>query len=474
MAVSSAHLRRRLATGTNAVLVTVFVVAIAGFLVDLADRHPLRWDLSSDRVATLAPETIAALGGLDRLGEDVEITAFSAQAKDAEADVRNRMVRDLLRDLQAESGRVNARFVDFDADRLTAEAKGVSRYGTIVVEGHGQRVDLVDRELFKSHGRAPDRQLEFFGESAIARAIHEITADRQPTVYVLTGHGERKLDGGAPSDLGLLRDLLGNQGYRVDELDLLRAREVQGPPKIPADASALLVVGPTAPLTPDEDAAVGEYLARGGAVGTFVDPGGFVAAYLEQAGVTVPTGVVLDTLRVFPFEDRPVLRYGAHAITQDLLDDEILTLVARAAPLAIARGEDRDAVDLLVSSRTSWLERGDERPARFDDGVDERGPLTVATAVRVHGARMLVAGDADVLSDELITDGPGNGTFAVNAVRWLVGDDDRMSLVGRPGATRRLAMSDDQLALVRVIVLLVTPLLALVAGIGVWSARRAR
>lgn len=477
MAVNRTHWRRRLATGTNAAIVTLIVVVIAALLVDLAGRNRIRWDLSADAVATLQPETLAVLAASDAQSETIEVTAFSAQRKDQEALFRDRMVRDLLRELEYRSVRVRTRFVDFDADRLTAEALGVSRYGTIVVQGHGDRIDIVDRDVFKHRGKGADRELEFLGEAAVARAMQQVLSDEPRRVYLLQGHGERRLEEGGSRSAALLGTLLDNQGYEVRALDLLRERDQTGPPVVPDEADALLVLGPVAPLTPEEDLAIRDYLRGGGRVGYFVDPGGFVARFLEEAGVTVPSGVVLDTMRVFPYEDRPVLRYGRHAVTDGLAEANLLTVLAHAAPLGIERRDDLEAADLLVTSRSGWIERGTERPSVFDP-ADVGGPVTVASAITWRGGprpgRLVAVGDADLLSDELLAEAPGNATFAVNVVRWLVGDDDRMSRIGRPSQIRRLTLSPDQLAMIRWLVLALMPLIVVLAGGAVWSARRNR
>jgi hypothetical protein len=474
-----AHWNRRLATGTNAVLVTLFIVAIAVVLVVLSGRFRLRWDLSSDAVATLQPETLGVLDVVDHQDGLVEVVAFSSQRKDSEALFRDRMMKDLLRELEYRSSHLSTRFVDFDGDRMTAESLGVSRYGTVVVRGQSDRVDIIDRDLFRRQGRGEDSSLEFLGEAAIARAISEVLSEVPRTVYLLQGHGEKKFDGSVPGGLQLFATLLENQGYTVTALDLLRDGEGAAP-SVPGDANAVLVVGPAAPLTPVEEGVLTEYLGRGGRIGYFVDPGGFVADLIEGLGVTVPGGVVLDTVAVFPHEDRPLLRYGRHAITEELLTENTATLVAHAAPLVVTKRDDVDQVQLLQTSRSGWIERGTERPAVYQEGEDGAGPVGVAVALtpRLVGsgapARVLVVGDSDLVADELIAEGPGNSTFAVNAVRWLVGEDERMSEVGRPSQIRKLALSREQLSMIQWVVLGLMPLLAVLAGAAVWSARRGR
>lgn len=482
MSAPGTHWKRRLLTGTNALLVTLLAVAIVAVAVELAGRYRARVDLSADALSTLRPETEAALAGLEQTGTTVRITAFSAQRKGQQAWVKDRMMRDLLRELELASDRVQTRFVDFDQDRLTAEELGVSRYGTVVVEGADDRVDISDRDLFRRR-RGEQQGVDFLGEPAVTRAITQVMSDEPRKLYLLEGHGEIRLSTSGPRGLGVLVGLLENQGWTVEELNLLRSAE-GGPPLVPEDASVVAMVGPTAQLSPPEASALGEYLARGGALGVFVDPGGVLPELVEDLGVRRLPGVVYDTVAVFPHEDRPVLGYRSHPITEDLAASGTTTVVAHAAPIERARVEGAVAQPLIISSRRGWIERGSERPAVYDAATDGAGPVLVALALRVgppHPAinlgrvsRVLVMGDSDALTDELMADGPGNTTFAVNSLRWLAGDEERMSWVGRPTDRRRLSLSTTQLRVVQWLVLGLMPLLAVLAGALMWWMRRDR
>ena len=79
-----------------------------------------------------------------------------------------------------------------------------------------------------------------------------------------------------------------------------------------------------------------------------------------------------------------------------------------------------------------------------------------------------------MLTDELMTDGPGNTTFAVNTLRWLLGDDDRMALVGRARPIRKLTLGPDDLTRVGWVVMAGMPLLVFLCGLLVVFMRRGR
>ncbi len=59
----------------------------------------------------------------------------------------------------------------------------------------------------------PARDPEAIGERAVSAAIARLTTTRAPWVAVLEGHGERQIDGEAPSDLGRFGQELEDQGF---------------------------------------------------------------------------------------------------------------------------------------------------------------------------------------------------------------------------------------------------------------------
>jgi hypothetical protein len=470
---------RRALTGANALLVAAFALVFLAAVSELASRFRWRLDLTEGRSATLLPETRAVLDRLADRGVEVDVTAFSAQKRNADAWSKDRMMRDLLRELELASPRVHTKFVDFDADRRTAEDLGVDRYGQVVLAGAGTRVDLTEREMFRSVGKGADRELSFSGEDAFGKGLGRLLDSKVRTIYALRGHGEHEPYDRGLGELRTLSSLAENQGWRVRPLDLLRdaAGEI---PTVPDDAAAVIALGPTAPVGSGEEAALRNYLVRGGSIGWWTDGGRPSPAFFDDLGLSVLSGVVYDPAHVYPFEDRPLLSYGRHAITAPVSAEGLATVVAAAAPLAVEPREGVTASVLLTTGGQGWIERGTERPAHFDAGVDGAGPVAVAYALEVRrpnplgGGRLVVVGDTDVLTDEILGDGPGNASFLVNTLRWLVSAEEKGSVVARPGSVRRIALSPGQITATRAVVLGIVPLLPLIAALGVRAARRAR
>lgn len=481
-------IRRRLAVGSNASFVTVLVIAAIIVTYFIVDRFRVRVDLSSDQGSVLAEDTRNKLRLLDEDGEPVLVTAFSAQRGKKESYFKDRQLGDLLEEIDYGSASITTRFVDFDKERLTAEKLGVTDYGAVVIQRGAQRVDLKDRDLFRRSGKGDDRRIEFLGEVAIARSFSQLMSDTRRVVYALVGHGEIDPEGREPDGLADLGKALGQERYDLKRLDLVRDREDGGAPRVPDDAAALLVLRPRVAIPALEEDLLLAYMATGGAILFAVEPRTPVPSLLGRLGVAVPEGIVLDKLLLFPFPDRPVPRYKNHAITRDLSEQSLVTVVSGPAPIQsqVPPREGVRASTLLETSRDGWIERGGALvggAAVYEPEIDGQGPGTMALALEISAdsglvkrktARVIVSGDVDLFTNGLLAEGPGNETFAVNCLRWLVGDEGRLSIVGRPSSVRRLSLTAEDLGKVRWLALLLGPLLAVLLGAGVWSARRGR
>ncbi len=484
-------IQRRLSYGFNATLVTTLVVALVVVLYGVADRHRARIDLTEEGANQLQRDTINKIRLLDDADEVVNVTGFTHQAGKKDSYFKNRELKDLLLELEYRSTSIETRWIDFDRERLTAEALGVRDYGMVVVQRGQQRVDLRSRDLFRHRGKGADRELVFLGEAAINQAFSQLMTESKRVIYALQGHGEPDIESTDPDGLSSLAELLEQEHYFLESLDLVRDRDDPlEAPAVPDDASALLVARARVELTEPEREALGEYLARGGALMLLHDVGQPSPRILAKIGVSAPSGYVMDQLRVFPYDDRPVPVYRRHAITEDLLEDRLVTVLAHVAPLSLVDPAPNGvrASTLLRTSRQGWIDRGgaiERGAAVYEPELDQEGPVDMAYALELGPGqgvvkagqprgRVVVVGDSDMVLNALLSEGPGNASFLVNSFRWLLGDDARLSVVGRPTKVRKLALTEEDTAIIRWVAMGLMPLLVFALGLAVWAARRGR
>lgn len=483
--------RRLLAYGSNASLVTIIALAVMVLLYALADQYRHRWDLSADARNTLSPELLGKLAVLDTDGAPVTITAFTAQSGKPEAYFKNRSVADLLAEIDRNSATVQWRQVDFDKERLTAEKLGVSQYGQVILQRGDARVDIKDRELFKRRGKVSDNQWDFLGDAALDRALAQLLTPRRRVVYVLRGHGDLDPEEQGADGMSALVDALDQERFDVETLDLMTTTREGEAPSVPEDAALVFVARPRGPLSPQEEDVLLGWIGRGGAVLFAVDVGTPPPNLLGRMGVSIGDGFVLDRELYFPYRDRPKPRYKSHPIVDELRTDDLATVLAGAAPVSVSEPPPKGvrASPLLVTSRDGWVERGGallDGLAHYEPDLDVAGPANYAMALELSSesglvrdgkrpARVVVFGDADVFTNDLIDESTGNSVLVVNAVQWLAGDDTRLGVRVKRGAeVRRLALTEEEMGRLRWVSLALMP--TLVAGLGAlrWWSRRGR
>ncbi len=450
LGTSAAVAGRRLAGGRAVARWTppLLMLVLLAMLTAIAERAPVRTDLTSNRRFSLAPQTCQVLDALDR---DVTLTAFYQRL-----DPRRKAAEDLLASLRDRSRRISYRIVDPDRHPALVKDLGVTVARTVVVQAGDRRRELLD----------PD-------EGALINAVFRVVSGEQPVVYFLSGHGERDIasrdrPGFAACDAALRR-----QGYIVRPLLLAERAEV------PGDAAAVVLASPTRDPSPAELRALTAYVARGGSVLALVDPGtpAGLADWLASYNVVVGEDFLVSAdgaARQFGMDRQvlAVLEYGPHEITRSL--GGMFTFYPYAQSLRPRHGQvaGLTARTLVASGERSWSEHDLDsvrrRQPRFDEGVDEPGPFPVAVAVEIdldrfrrratadtsvtsggdlavgadagglapsvfrreRTARLVVVGDADFASNAYINL-YGDRDLLLNIVGWLAREETLVAVRAR-------------------------------------------
>ena len=468
----SGEARRAGKYGTSAILGTVLGIALLVLLAFLSTRYHHRWDWTEAKSHSLTDQTLKTLQGL---AEPVKVTALFAQIAAAEA-------KDLLeRYRTAAPDKLEVEFVDPQAQpgrlaELGIEAGRLSG-GLLHVALGPNSVDVTE-----------------VSEVALTQAIVKLTRQEQKKVYFLDGHNERVIEGEKAAEGEGMQDAaeaLRNENYTVETLLLAAKGEV------PDDADVVIAAGPTRPLHESEHGALERYLARGGALLVLLDPraGTDLGVDLAKWGVELGDDVIVD--RVQGLFGRPTTpfaaEYGDHEITRELGDATMFHVARSVQPAATAAGA---LAPIVRTSDASWAERDMDRlltkgEAAYDEGVDLKGPVSLAVAgtldlsgsdgappapegeaaAEKNGARIVVIGDSDFASNQLLREFRNRDLF-VNSVNWLLGDVEAISV--RPGQARasRLQLTSEQFLEIRYLALFVMPELIAVLGVIAWWQRR--
>jgi len=446
--------------GTNAMLGTLALLAILALLNIVAFENPKSWDLTEDRQFSLAPETIATLKALE---SDVQLIGFYSVDRVAERDA----LRPLLQQYQETGGRVSYEFVDPFAQPFRANGFGVVQDASLVV-ALGQASEVTTTA----------------SEQAITESIVRLTHPGSRKVYFLTGHGERDLQADDEQGFSQLRQTLESKNYTVEMLSLLVA------PQVPDDALAVVVAGPTAPLSAVEVDAVKTFQEKGGGLVVLADPipgteitpeNDLLSAYLRSAwGLDPQPDLVVDLNSSMPLAAVEA-SYASHPVTDRL--QNLVTYFPTARSVAVeSPGEGQvTQTELVLTGANSWGETNleglpQEGSIEFSETEDNAGPLAVAAAAEASdgASRVVVIGDSDFGANADFS-GYGNGDLLVNSIDWAAGQDDLINLTPKESIERYVAPpSRPGLLMLALLSIIVVPAAFLTVGVATWWGRRAK
>jgi ABC-type uncharacterized transport system involved in gliding motility auxiliary subunit len=454
------------ALATVSVLVALGIVVAANYL---SARENKRWDLTANKQNSLSEQTVKVLQNLDA---PVKFVAF-----DRQTDLDRFRAR--LDEYAYQSNKVSAEYIDPDTKPVVAKEYQIDQYGTVVVEYKGRR----ERATSDS-------------EQDLTNALIKVTSGKERSVYFVQGHGEKDPTRTERDGYSAVADLLKRDNYKVDKLALAQEKDV------PADATAVILAGPTSDLLPEEADALRRYLAKMGKVMVLVDPilqpGKSLPnleAVLKEWGIELGNNIVVDVSGASNDPSIAVATtYRPHPVTDRF---ELLTLFPLSRSVeAIAGGTNGHIAQPVVeTSARSWAEAslesvtGGKGVSMEADKGDKPGPVTIAAAVSAAApeqpgaspaadasapkpeSRVLVFGDSDFASNN-VAGVAGNSNLFANAVNWLAQQENLIAIRPKQATDRRVTITARQQQGIFLISILVVP--ALVFGTGVWTWWRRR
>jgi hypothetical protein len=482
------------------------VFAAALIVVNIVCRLilPAQIDLTDRRAFTLSPQTENLLSSLTA---PVEIVILAPKVPRTVGERNFQSAAVLFRELAEvyQQTRPLVRVKELDPTDSTAE-HWQQRYADLVppcvlvtVESSlGTRHEILtvrDLAEFRQPDATSEAHVEFFGEQALTAAIARLAGGKQQAcLYATTGHGELAvgdLDPESRRGVGLLAQMLRQLDFRIEPLDLADS------PRVPHDASLVVVAGGERPWSAAEVAKLEIYLRQGGRALVLLDfhfdsrrqapaPSG-LEEMCSRFGVSVGSSRVVNRNFAGKVETvAPALPApGDHPFVRSLPQAPVTMFECLGLQLSTAtRQWLGQVVPLLVSHAAprAWAEGDFGRVSSTEPGGphDLDGPVVMAVAIERHGDGqadpvLVIAGDVTFVSNRVLSGSSGrvNSSFVLSCVNWLRG---RRELLGdippqRHEAYRLTGSPDDHRGLVWKTSLLLCACIA-TAGVTVWTSRR--
>ena len=436
-------------------LFVLLLLSTAGGMGYLTQRHSLQRDITFNASNSLESGSIAVL---KQLSGPVSITVYATEQDVRLGDIR-KIIREFLSLYQRYKSDLKLAFIDPEKEPEKTRAARIQLNGEMVIEYAGRSEHLTQ-----------------INEQTLTSALQRLAHTRDQTVMYLDGHGERKLDGRANHDLGLLFGAkLKQNGFKINSLNLAIAQD------IPVNTRVLVITQPQVDLMPGEVDKLLRYVERGGNLLWLLDaePLHGLERLAEKLDLVLPPGIVIDpaaTEMNAPATWSLGATYPPHAITREF---NLITAYPGARPLVWNENPDWQHHVLVEVAARGWVSQnasGDTTLAsRFDKRRDTPGPAVIALSLQrnINEAeqRIVVVGNGAFLANSFAGNG-GNVDLGVNILNWLSGEEQLISLQPRVARDSNIVLSQMQLTFISVAFLLGLPLL--LAGVGgyIWWRRR--
>ena len=453
LAVKQILYGRQAKYGSNALILTLAFLGILIVINLIAYNNTVRWDLTEDKTNTLADETLNVLKSLD---DEVNVQAFFSSL------ISRENAENLLMNYKANSnGNFVYEFIDPNENPIVASSAGITRDGSIVVRS-GEIKEIVTS----------------ITEEQLTSALIRIKSPEKKIIYALTGHGEASFTSSSDISYSYAVSELVSKNYTVNELNLMATNA------IPDDATVIIIAGPLKPLSLNEVELIEAFVNQGGSLLIMYEPRIMtqfneledpLEIYLSEAwNFSFGNDMVID-LTANPITTAVAASYGTHAITNKL--EGMVSIFLTSRSIVLGSNQTKIPSILASTSSQSWAETDFEAllndEVTFDGTLDIAGPLTLAVAVEDSniGSRVVAIGDSEFAND-IYYAYYGNADLFLNAVDWVSGLDEIISLTARTKTTRTLVTPNRyvQNAILLSVVILI-PSLIIVAAIIVFVKR---
>lgn len=456
--------------GTIGFVYALIVFVIVVVLNVLSQDFHYQWDVTANKINTLSEQSVAILNNLE---EPLVVHAFY---DDANPD--KPIVSMLLNMFKNQSSNFSFSVLDPDSEKMMAE-RFQAKDGDLVIEYQS-----------RSH------LTQTLSEEGITQAILKVIKTDHSNLCFTIGHGELLLDGEDQDgrSLSALRNGLDNEGYQYDTIEDLNV-------EIDPACEIVVIAGPQQSFSQSEAESLDAFLSKGGKAVFLLDPIfsnpdlakeqiQIQATGLERVlfkwGVELGRNLLLQKM-IAMFQGEQIVseirgfQYGNHPIVDPFKGRQ--TVFDGVQSVHSRPDYEGTTYDLIQSfgQGASWT-KSNMKELLMDRNAnpgpnDLKGPVNFAVATEKEGenaTQVVVFGDADFISNELILKNEFNYDLFLNVLGWMTGDEEKISIRPKLFKTSAIELTAGQSKTIFYVAIIFLPMLVLLFGLNLWWIRKQR
>ena len=454
-----------------AAIIVIVIAVVANLIVGNLPPTATQIDLTGDSLYTLSDQTKRIAASLDK---DVSLYLLASTGSEDATIVRFLNNYASLSDhiyVEAVDPSTKPTFLksyDLETARLYQNSVLVDCEGRYRLVGYDE-IYVTDYSM-DYYSYSYNTTTTFAGENAITNAIHYVSSDNLPKIYMLSGHGESEVS----ESFG---EMVKQDNLEYDTLSLLSLDAM------PEDAAVLLINAPTSDLGDDETELLISWLHSGGNIvmlTDYIEEGKMtnLLKLTEAMGLTVQSGIIIEgnrEMRVSRYPHYILPEMASHEITSALIEGNYYILTPIAQPIIETEAGTSNVTWLLTTSDSAYAKQAamDMKTTEKEEG-DTDGPFHVG-AVSEDGGKLVWFTSASMLTDYVDrTVAGGNSNLILNAFNWMGGQEESISIRAKSLEEDGLTVPESSSGFWNIVMIGVIPAVLICVGVIIYVRRKRR
>lgn len=473
-------------------IIALLILTIAIVINVIVAKLDFNIDVSVQKLFSLSKTSTEYLDKLDGDGTTIDMY-FLMEMNEIEDDSST---RSLYRALIEYDKHDSINLIDFDPNEDEETLRKINPDNTynlskgdiILVCGDNERhingISMYSTtNNYDSNGNITDSEEFFTGENIITSNIQAVVDGFLPTVYFLTGHGEKDMKNNYDGISSLMR----SKNYRTMSLNLSDADAV------PDDAEIVILAAPSVDITAQEYDKLSAFFDKGGSMFVMLSPNGGEFDYNNIQKLINPFCLKIgydfihetDSTRYVSGENTTILcnlteqdeSSELYADMKSLADSDFYTYMPKSRSVDIDSNNSNIAsveTGVLINSFDTAV--AEPYGGTYDSDIIEGYELPIAVYSEDksrNNSKVALFGNAEFIDDEHINDVSYLSSYYVYlaSVSWMADQNLDMGIGAKSAATDYLSVSKST-AQMLVFIFIALPIVIMIVGVGIWLKRR--